>query len=359
MAITYNATDNIITLDGANTYSFEDIYNADQSGGWGVVSKQGDDQYFIEANITLGDGSNETQLIDEDCAIQLGTNANQRWMETKANSVFRLTTSYFEWYPPSVQKRWDGKTYFYNSSLYKRGDATWHAPSVYNDIEILNCYLDFNSFFIGAGNFKTTIKESIFSLNNKSFEYGSSGECDIDDLTVKNALYGIKTAVAKKIIFKNCKFSSNTYDIYLSVDNNELELINSIFDKNKLLFEKNSNILYDKFEFDIKVIDKNNNPLTGAIVKLYDKNNNLIFEEATDENGKISTHEVLYRKFEGTSETETLYTPHTLKITKDGYTDYEAKITIDHKIEDDVFVLDALTYTYDDIMKMLKAIYVK
>ena len=165
MAITYNATDNIITLDGANTYSFEDIYQADQSGGWGVVSKQGDDQYFIEANIILGDGTNETQLIDEDCAIQLGTNANQRWMETKANSTFKLTTSYLEWYP-GTGKYWYGKSYFYNSIIYKRGDVSWQAPEIRNDCYIENSYLDVKGWYILTG--KLTAKETIFSLYNQS-----------------------------------------------------------------------------------------------------------------------------------------------------------------------------------------------
>ncbi len=356
MAITYNATDNIITLDGTNTYSFEDIYNADQAGGWGVVSKQGDDQYFIEANITLGDGTNKTQIVDEDCAIQLGTGTNQRWMETKTNSIFKLTTSYFEWYAPYLTKYFRGKTYFYNSVIYKRGDASYHEPSIYNDTEILNSYLDVKGWYYRFG--KATINNSIFSLaNNRLWLYGD--EFDIDELKVKNGDIGLQIGYGLTVKGENIILENNTTDIYLENDNTNFILVNSQFDKTKLKFDTETNILYDKFEFKIKIVDKDNNPLEGATVILYDKNNNWIFGEVTDENGEISTQEITYRKFEGTDETEVIYTPHTLKITKDGYTDYEAKITIDHKIEDDIFVLNALTYTYDDIMKMLKAIYVK
>lgn len=356
MTITYNATDNIITLDGTNTYSFEDIYQADQNGGWGVVSKQGDDQYYIEANITLGDGTNETQLIDEDCAIQLGTNANQRWMETKVNSIFKLTTSYFEWYAPAIVKYWYSETYIYNSVVYRRGNADDEIRFM-RPIEILNSYIDSKGWYIYSG--KVTIKESVFSLASSAFWLYSGAEHDINDLTLKNGYWGFILGTGKEVKAKNLTIKDCTIDIRLAADNATLILVNSSFDKTKLQFQYDNDILYDKFEFDIKVMDKDGNVISGANVELYDKNDNLIFEEATDENGEISTHEITYRKFEGINETETIYTPHTLKITKDGYATYKAKITINHKIEDDIFVLDALSYTYDDIMKIVKAIYVK
>ena len=357
MSITYNAGTNEITLDGNNTYSFESIYQADVAGGWGVVNKQGYDQYLITANIVLGDGSNETKLIDEDCAIQLGNNTNQRYIETKANSIFKLTTSYFEWWAASTGKNWSGKTYLYNSVVFKRGDASYTEPLIRNDIEILNCYLDVKGWYVYRG--KLTLKDSVLSMYNNIFWLYSPSNHDIDNATIKNGYYGINIGYGYSPIAKNLKFSNNNYDIRLFDNNTSLTLVDSIFDKTKLEFITDTNILYDKKSFKIKVTDKNSNSLSGAVVKLYDINNNLIFEDNTNSNGEISTQEITYKKYEGTSITETTYSPHTLKITKEGYTNYETKITIDRKFDNDVFVLDALTYTYDNIMKMLKAIYVK
>jgi len=47
MGITYDSTNNIIIVTGfteSDPCTFEDIYQADQTNGWGVVSKQGDCQ---------------------------------------------------------------------------------------------------------------------------------------------------------------------------------------------------------------------------------------------------------------------------------------------------------------------------
>ena len=73
MAITYVAGTNTITLDGVNTYSFTAIYNADVASGWGVVTKQGDIQFAINAKIVVGNGTDKTKLVE----IQLKLKMNK------------------------------------------------------------------------------------------------------------------------------------------------------------------------------------------------------------------------------------------------------------------------------------------
>jgi len=63
VAITYDAPNKIITVTGyteETPCTFEDIYQADQSGGWGVVSKQGTVQYLFDCRVYIGNGVTET-----------------------------------------------------------------------------------------------------------------------------------------------------------------------------------------------------------------------------------------------------------------------------------------------------------
>lgn len=105
--------------------------------------------------------------------------------------------------------------------------------------------------------------------------------------------------------------------------------------------------------------------LVGATVKLYDKDDNLLFEETTDENGEIPEQEVITREnnFDdppgGTSGSlqlypwkaensnfETIYHPFTLIIEKDGYQQYR----------DEFF---ELWEPYDQVTALQKPIYYK
>ena len=67
MPIAYNSGTNIITVTGyteATPCNFTDIYNADVSGSWGVVTRQCSNQFCITAGIKIGDGSTATYFKD-------------------------------------------------------------------------------------------------------------------------------------------------------------------------------------------------------------------------------------------------------------------------------------------------------
>jgi len=53
-----SATDTIEITGGseATPYDLEDIYQADVAGSWGQASKQGSDQYLIDAHLNIGTG---------------------------------------------------------------------------------------------------------------------------------------------------------------------------------------------------------------------------------------------------------------------------------------------------------------
>jgi len=76
-------------------------------------------------------------------------------------------------------------------------------------------------------------------------------------------------------------------------------------------------------------------------VTLKDVFGDTLFSVNTEDDGKITTQEVLYKIYEylagtagGTYDTDiTTHSPHTLTITKAGYQTYEDVITIDRKMD--------------------------
>jgi len=89
----------------------------------------------------------------------------------------------------------------------------------------------------------------------------------------------------------------------------------------------------------LNIINKNNEPLEDVTVKLYDKNNSLLFTETTDVNGDITKQDVVVTEITKTAGGESRdsdyndLNPFTLEISKAGYETYKKKFTFDKKIE--------------------------
>lgn len=333
MAITYNAVTNLITLDGANIYTLLDIYNADVAGGWGVVTHVGE-MYLFECNMVIGDvGGNATKVIDSNVGFQLGISGTTQTLEIKKGALLEMTRC--------LLKLWFGvMTTSWGSGVFKDCSICLDSASVSLDIrggqEYERCEIVCKHWYSTGGTsswYKCKVTPSGL------FYYYTSGV--IDDLRIEGNL---RAAYYSPTI----KNSVITGGFYLQYDGIHATLINCTW--GSLAFNFANNYLEDKWEFNVLVTDKDNNPLV-ALVELQDKNGVLKHSVNTGADGKLpTTWEVLANRYDGTSETKTEYNPFTLKVTKLGYADYETNITIDHIIKDDQIVLDGLTYTYDEIM---------
>jgi hypothetical protein len=94
------------------------------------------------------------------------------------------------------------------------------------------------------------------------------------------------------------------------------------------------------FEFDFKVVDKNNIPVYGATVRVDDKDGNTIVNTTTDSNGQITTQEIKKARYTHTSGSaageNTIAddrSPFTLLITKGGYETYRREFTLIEQID--------------------------
>ncbi|MEW6386820.1 MAG: LamG-like jellyroll fold domain-containing protein [Thermodesulfobacteriota bacterium] len=92
--------------------------------------------------------------------------------------------------------------------------------------------------------------------------------------------------------------------------------------------------LYRQHTLDLKVSDKSDSPLSGANVKIYDKDANLAADLTTGADGKIPPQRLTYKRYfyDGGTQTQDYY-PYRLVISKAGYEAYEDRFNPDRKLD--------------------------
>ena len=341
MAISYNAGTNTLTLDGVNTYTLENIYQADVGGGWGVVTKVGE-MYLFMCNMVIGDAAgNTTKLIDSDVGFQIGVTGTRKYFQTLSGSSFEMTGCILKFWL-SIQKMSYGTWKFEKCLIYERETAN-NCLYSYSEQQHERSTFDVSRWF---GLHETCIYDNCLLTASYFFSYSAG---IIKSLIFDgNWLYVYNNSPT----FENCTIDGG---LQIVDAGKHVTFVNSTC--NSLVMDNANNYLLDKWEFNVLVSDKDNNPLSHALVILKDKNGGVKHATDTGADGKLTAAwEVLANRYDGTSETKTEYNPFTLTVTKAGYADYETKITIDHIVKDDQIVLDGQTYTYDDIMSEIKKV---
>ena len=124
-------------------------------------------------------------------------------------------------------------------------------------------------------------------------------------------------------------------------------LVNGDFDAWKVRWSGTNNLarLYRKYTVNIKVIDKDGNPIEGANVTLKDVDGTEVFSATTDSNGEIPEQEVSrgYCQYPDNNLETNLtkdYSPHTLTISHQDYPSREFKFTLDKKIDWEIALKD-------------------
>lgn len=399
MSITYDSATNTITVTGFSETSpctFEDIYQADLTNGWNVVSKQGDNQYYFQAKLQIGDGTTQTWFKDSGKQItfakglvsanllpiidikngatfQLGDLVDESKKETRNGCHFKLlettySTNFF-------QIRNGGVVYIYSSSIAGSGRTAYlRSDSPSTTSRLWNIIFTDDAIVLGG-------KFDIFNLTSIRANTGLNNVYDtLNDIGIYFATWhGIRYgAIGRSVTMKNVNLYycvNDVYGIEIS-DNHYLVDATSTNEPWKFIWyssdppSMSQYKIYRQYTFNPIITDKEGNPISGAHVILKDKDENIIIDALTDSNGRIlngtEPYVITYATYNidpsapantiTPATIETIYSPHHLIISKEGYATYQAKITIDHPIIDDVFVLDALTYTYDDIMNELEKI---
>jgi len=359
--ITYDSETNTITVVGGSEdspYTFEDIYQADVNGGWGKVKKQGEREYFLSANLQIGDGSTSTVFKETQKAIEINGE-----FKVKEESIAQFG-------------EWDGHAkngcYIYFAKL--------HTSLVYYDVfgtlKLYGCILfakkqgTTQRIYIRArGGATTDYRESIF-CDFRGLRFLNT-DANVQDVKIRNVLYGyyVDSPLAHKWsgVFTDKTLSvAYTYgtiiiynletpriEMYGSTSTLHLILVDAVNIIKPTIGSSNDECqLIYKYTTIIKVMDKDGNTIKDATVQIIDKDGNVVDTQLTDDDGMIKA-EITSRRYYGQDETLDIRTPHTIKIEKDGYKTVEFIETIDKPINIEI-CLNPETISMSDILNELQ-----
>ncbi|UYL64904.1 MAG: hypothetical protein EJNHJLOP_00015 [Methanophagales virus PBV082] len=337
--ITYDAGTNTITVVGFSESSpctFEDIYQADVANGWGVVSKQGGNQYYFSCKLQIGDDSTETWLIDmnkmiyEDVPIFLYIRGNGHVRLGKViNSEKKTTSGGCFIYARKMNTYMVHMLQYASIELYSTtlsaSNRVFFGTSPNCQAKIWNCNFEHIDF---SGN---PIQIDVYHLYFVHSNYGLRGIfTSAEDIRLANVNYATtwinqhEPVIMKKIVTD--KAEQRSFHIADSTAN--LYFIDTDWRWVGHFSSDSTSKVYRQYSFNLKVTDEEENPISDAKVGVYDKNGNLEFEEMTDANGQIP-EQIITRGYYDQAHGSTLvdFSPHTLVIEKEGYETYTMQFT--------------------------------
>lgn len=313
-------------------------------GQWGVSWNEGTNQFYLDCSLYIGNGWTVTYVASENEHIKIEDKL--RWT---ANSNFRMGQI-------------DGNGDTYNGGLLEVAGTDWSADFGNYDMSSGVCSAKFyNSKIItGAGIiFGKSVGSAFIAIDsiiicqgfalygtgsilknliidNAIYGFGirATYTSDIENVTIKRSTYGFYFFGSYVGTVQNSLAENNTYDIGVSMANVDGYLINTTCGWVFYWSASSGVKIYRQYEFDLKAIDKDNGAINGATVKVWDKDSNLIVDTTTNASGVIATQTITrgyYNQANGSTLQEA--SPHLIKITKAGYTMYEADFTLEDKTD--------------------------
>ena len=194
---------------------------------------------------------------------------------------------------------------YYSNSDFRHQYCIYGERLALGDFEEMKeCKVDgFNAPLINGGANQGAIEGTILRIN---YLYPvTTDPTNADDLTIKGGyVYTYYNNLTRLSNFK--VYPSGNYDVYIysgfsSPDDKNVTFVNPYFhnrtDNIPIIHWQNFvddgygfvDIFY---EFDITILDKNGNAISGATVKVEDKDGTALVDTTTDANGQISTQEI-------------------------------------------------------------------
>jgi len=382
MPISYDPSTNTITVVGFSESApctFEDIYNESVNQGWGVVEKPTENTYVFKAKLQIGDGSTWTYFKDTLKAVIFTSDVELDYHEAvfdilrhayfqlgevdedtrtgHSGCILIVRDVVFNNYAFIIHVRAEaemklGGSVIINEPGKELSHNLWLEDGSVN--KIWSCRI-----VGGASGIKMTkyldVNEVVIQDATRGWNYGTTSEYPITNVIVEYCDAGLFAYSTFSVTVSNSRFAKNYYTIS-TIDLDATVRLNDCWADQWRIYWGGTPTENAKIEraytFKVRVTDKDGNPIEGALVEVYDKNGNLVFRELTDANGEISEHSIVSITY---TPTETIdNNPYTVKITKEGYTPLEAKITIDRTMKNLVWQLDALKYTIDEIYELLR-----
>ena len=219
----------------------------------------------------------------------------------------------------------NSKVYIYNNSIYGKKiplSKEGYGIGIFNEkmsvAKIKNNLIDGNNIGISCN--YAVISENIFSNNDIGLDF-SMGNCEIENNTFSYNNEAIRLGEASQIITKN-NFENNQICIHGRNANFDLEQVKN---ENKFL-NNNLRVLQKKF-FDIIVIYPNLAPVSDASILIKNKNEIIVWNGTTDNNGRVFTSTkndyFTFVEYELDNKgNEIIYSPYNITVSKDNVSNW-------------------------------------
>jgi len=327
-------------------------------GQWGVVWKQGGRQFLIEAKLYIGDGNVETWLVsEEETVVNLAPIYHTFRISNKAHfragrlenevatkgSVFLFPVNWGGYNKHVFRVESGGYLELYSSRIMGlRPTSDCYCPSIswerfshiklrhvhiehINQLRIRTTDIDSDWLTIERCASGITIMAAIPPMSHTIIKLQSSDNVSAGGLGVSSY------ATHLEFEFRDVILEQNVYDVSAGM-HNIFHFINPTWEES-LQWYGDEGELRVEWTFNLKVVDKNGNPIQGTKAVLWDINGNKVFEKVADSNGIIAEKIVEEKRYVNPDTTPTYYTPHTIEITKGGYQAYKEKFTLNKKID--------------------------
>lgn len=361
-SIIYTAGTNTIRVNAfteETPCTSSDVYDADVAGGWGVVTKQGNNQYRYDAILEIGDGVVPTYFADENQQI-LFSSTPQQFLNIQENGHFRLGKvvdateklsergCHLKTEHNSATIYAEGELELYSSTLAAVGTRlriNFYGVTTGMDLKIWSCIFDKVRITINPDPNSVV---DIYRLNIQKGTYGFTPVITTgtyNDILIHSITYAFNMSGGPSPIVKNIIARSNTYIMRASIYSGELYLINADVDSWAFFWSNSPNAkLWRQYEFDVYCQDKNGNDLNGvSVVAEYISPYGEAFSTTTDADGDIATQTVDHGWFDqANGDTEQLKTPLKVTYSKAGYQTVVKYYDLEEKTKDAVVLHKAV-----------------
>lgn len=333
MAGSYAYADNTITVtEGTEEVpaNMADMQVANDGGGWGVMTNPFANIYIIDAHVDFGDGATATYFTSKDGEMVYGKDG--KYFSTKANAVLQLgelidshsingvcwnVVGKSDWNYRFVS---DGASCkIYGSKLLFRSVPTLitlYNPTIRQSILEGSGTVDGSLYLAGTIN----ISNKVYFVHWARAPHLTASPELYEDVHSHHVGNGIWCSRGT-IVCRGAKVTDYVYnDVVAEYSDSHLELIDPLFNIQSPNNMHEDAWIKERYTVNIHIAKADGTNLSGVNVKCYDKDGAEVFSVNTDANGDIAEQTVTYKKWEGTEETLTEYTPHKFVITKTDYT---------------------------------------
>jgi hypothetical protein len=330
--ITYDQPTNVIWVSNFTEEvpcTLDDLYQADQGGGWGVISRLNAWHYHITARIRLSTNgwfADSGKLITYATTTQLfrGYNGHLTLGELVDESSKTTKNGCTILDVDATRQSWPirfdqpGRCYLYGCT-FGVGDETYRRyvrPQKANPTRIWNC------LFIGRTELYGTPANAdvwnVTSMNAYSAFYNLQGT--IDKITALDATRGLEFFGGTLYTVSNAVLRNCTYAIGIGSCDADIYIINLDPGSGGWTFAGGmwGATIYRQYTVNMKVVDSSGTVINGATVTLYDKDDNEIFSVSMDAQGEIAEQTVSRGKYERSFVLQD-FSPHKLEVSKTGY----------------------------------------